>query len=247
MATRISDLVEDTNPATNSYLAVVVNGITRKTFLSNVLDLVTGGTVTAVTGGTNVSVSSVGSPTQQLTVDFSLPGMVVPYASSVTNTPPTGWLFCNGQSLSTSTYSALHAVIGYAYGGSGGNFNVPDLRGRSPLGVGTRNLGSSGGSENVTLTSSQSALPSHTHTASGSITIYGGSFESYGASEGRTRWLAYDRLGVLATSASGWEGPNNDGSRRYSDTATTGSQSANASTAHNNMPPGIVLTYLIKT
>lgn len=247
MATRITDLVEDTSPATNSLLAVVVNGITRKTFLSNVLGLVTGGTVTSITGGTNMTISSAGSPTQNLTISFSLPGMVVPYAASETTIPPAGWLFCNGQSLSTTTYAALYAVIGYTYGGSGANFNVPDLRGRSIRGVGANSLGSSGGSENVTLTSSQVGLPSHNHTASGSITIYGSNSESSGASEGRTSWLNYDRFGVLGLTANGWVGPNQDGSRRYTDTATTGSQSANASQAHNNMPPSIVLTYLIKT
>ena len=57
MATTISQLTEDTAPATNSLLSVVVNGITRKTTLENVLCLVTGGTVASITGGTNVSVS----------------------------------------------------------------------------------------------------------------------------------------------------------------------------------------------
>jgi microcystin-dependent protein len=247
MPTKISNLVEDAAPATNSLCAVVVNNITRKTALQNILNLVTGGTVTSVTGGTNLTVSSVGTSTQKLTISFNLPGMVVPYAASATTTPPAGWLFCNGQSLSTTTYAALYAVIGYTYGGSGANFNVPDLRGRSTRGVGTGSLGSSGGSENVTLTSSQVGLPSHNHTASGSITIYGSNNESAGSSEGRTSWLNYDRFGVLGLTANGWVGPNGDGSRRYTDTATTGSQSANASQAHNNMPPSIVLTYLIKT
>ena len=42
---------------------------------------------------------------------------------------PSGFLECNGASLSTSTYSSLFAVIGYTYGGSGGSFRLPDLRG----------------------------------------------------------------------------------------------------------------------
>jgi microcystin-dependent protein len=45
------------------------------------------------------------------------------------NTPPTGFIKANGASLSTSTYSALFAAIGYTFGGSGSSFNVPDLRG----------------------------------------------------------------------------------------------------------------------
>ena len=42
---------------------------------------------------------------------------------------PADYLECNGQSVSRTTYAALFAVIGTTYGGSGSNFNVPDLRG----------------------------------------------------------------------------------------------------------------------
>lgn len=46
-------------------------------------------------------------------------------------TPPSDWLKCNGNSYSTaSPYDLLFAVIGYTYGGSGTQFNVPDLRTR---------------------------------------------------------------------------------------------------------------------
>lgn len=53
-------------------------------------------------------------------------GLIYVFAGS---TAPTGFLKCNGASLSTSTYANLFGAIGYAYGGSGSNFNVPDLRG----------------------------------------------------------------------------------------------------------------------
>lgn len=45
------------------------------------------------------------------------------------DTVPDGYLECNGASLSTTTYSDLHGIIGYKYGGSGSSFNIPDLRG----------------------------------------------------------------------------------------------------------------------
>lgn len=50
---------------------------------------------------------------------------------------PDKWVICDGSQKSTTdpAYAALFAVIGYSYGGSGGNFNVPDLRGRFPVGV----------------------------------------------------------------------------------------------------------------
>lgn len=43
---------------------------------------------------------------------------------------PVGYLVCNGASLSTTSYPSLFAAIGYTYGGTGGTFNLPDLRGQ---------------------------------------------------------------------------------------------------------------------
>jgi len=78
-------------------------------------------------------------------------------------TAPTNWLLCQGQSLTTAApYDKLFAVLGYAHGGSGANFNLPDLRGKFPLGAGPSNaLGSIGGSYTVTIALGN--LPSHAH------------------------------------------------------------------------------------
>lgn len=54
------------------------------------------------------------------------PGTISDFAAT---TPPSGWLECNGASLATASYPTLFAVIGYVFGGSGANFNIPDLRG----------------------------------------------------------------------------------------------------------------------
>jgi microcystin-dependent protein len=52
---------------------------------------------------------------------------------------PSGWLLCDGSQVSQSTYSALYAIIGANKFGTdtGGNFFLPDLRGRVPVGLGT--------------------------------------------------------------------------------------------------------------
>jgi microcystin-dependent protein len=55
------------------------------------------------------------------------PGAVFWFAS---NTPPTGYLECDGSSVSTTTYAALFAIVAYTFGGSGTSFNLPDLRGQ---------------------------------------------------------------------------------------------------------------------
>jgi len=57
----------------------------------------------------------------------SLPiGGVIPWT---TDTPPTGFLECDGSGVDTTVYAALFAVIGYTYGGAGATFNLPDYRG----------------------------------------------------------------------------------------------------------------------
>jgi hypothetical protein len=40
---------------------------------------------------------------------------------------PTGWLLCDGASVLKATYPDLFDAIGYDYGGSGTNFNLPDI------------------------------------------------------------------------------------------------------------------------
>ena len=56
-------------------------------------------------------------------------------------TPPTGFLACNDQAVSRTTYARLFAAIGTSFGVGDGSstFNVPDLRDRAPLGYGTNN------------------------------------------------------------------------------------------------------------
>jgi microcystin-dependent protein len=63
-------------------------------------------------------------------------GTIVAFGNT---TPPTGWLSCNDQAVSRSTYARLFAVIGTTFGTGDGSstFNVPDLRDRAPLGFGT--------------------------------------------------------------------------------------------------------------
>ncbi len=63
-----------------------------------------------------------------LTGIVSIPtGMIAPFAMS---SPPTGWLECNGATISRSTYATLFAAIGTTYGAGDGSstFVLPDLR-----------------------------------------------------------------------------------------------------------------------
>jgi len=56
-------------------------------------------------------------------------GSIMPWAAN--GSLPTGFLLCNGASVSRTTYSALFDVIGTAFGtASGTTFNLPDFQGR---------------------------------------------------------------------------------------------------------------------
>lgn len=90
------------------------------------------------------------------------------------NFAPMGWALCDGKQYSISMYEATFTILGTTYGGDGQNtFGVPDLRGRIAIGTGTGAglsniiLGQSGGSESVTMSSSQ--MPAHIHPAMSTI------------------------------------------------------------------------------
>ena len=98
--------------------------------------------------------------------------MVEPYIGEIRmfgfNFPPAGWAFCEGQSLSIEQNQALFSILGNRYGGDGRvSFNLPDLRGRTPVHVGNGiSLGESLGEEAPSLTVDE--IPAHTHTMRGS-------------------------------------------------------------------------------
>jgi len=74
------------------------------------------------------------------------------------NFAPRGWAFCEGQLLAIAQNSALFSLLGTTYGGDGRTtFALPDLRGRTPVHVGsgpglqTINWGDKGGVESLSL------------------------------------------------------------------------------------------------
>jgi len=73
-------------------------------------------------------------------------GTIQMYAGS---TAPTGWLVCNGDAISRSSYASLFEICSTTYGVGDGSttFNIPDMRAAAPVGVGT----SSGYTEEETV------------------------------------------------------------------------------------------------
>src|SRR5687767_6323610 len=80
---------------------------------------------------------------------------------------PKGWALCNGQLLPINQNQALFSLLGTTFGGDGRvNFALPDLRGRTPIHVGSgHTLGERGGEQAHTLSIAE--LPEHTHVAQG--------------------------------------------------------------------------------
>lgn len=82
---------------------------------------------------------------------------------------PTGWLLLDGATINQITYADLYAIIGddFTAAPNGTTFDLPDLRGRVPIGLGTGAglstyaLGEEGGDEGVSLTEAQ--LAEHNH------------------------------------------------------------------------------------
>jgi microcystin-dependent protein len=102
-------------------------------------------------------------------------GVILSYGAP---TAPAGWLLCDGRAISRSTYAPLFNIISTNWGAGDGvtTFNLPDFRGRVPVGVGQQPggtnfvLGATGGEEQHTLLLAELAAhahaiadPGHTH------------------------------------------------------------------------------------
>lgn len=102
-------------------------------------------------------------------------GVIFPYVGAAA---PTGWLLCNGTAVSRTTYAALFAVIGTAYGAGDGSttFNLPNISDKVVVGVGgAKTRGATGGVASVTPSGSVSVanhtlttaqIPAHNHPTS---------------------------------------------------------------------------------
>ncbi len=158
-------------------------------------------------------------------------GVVSVFAGS---SAPTGWLLCDGSTISRSTYSGLFAAIGTTYGVGDGSttFRIPDLRGEFIRGLDSgrgvdsgRSLGSAQSSANLSHNHTGSTSSStHSHSGSNSNTVGGaGSTQPY----------------VLPGPA--WPSTHNtspDGSHTHSISSDGGNEAR---------PRNIAMNYIIKT
>ena len=80
------------------------------------------------------------------------------------NFAPRGWAFCDGQILPINQNQSLYSLLGTTYGGDGRtSFALPDMRGRTPIHIGSGHLqGQKSGEETHTLAANE--MPQHKHT-----------------------------------------------------------------------------------
>lgn len=97
-------------------------------------------------------------------------GLIAPFAGLV-GSVPAGWFLCDGSAKSATTYADLYAVLGAnAYAAdSGGNFYLPDLRGRTVFGLNSANSSVDARTDNDGLAEAN-RRPQHSHTASSNTT-----------------------------------------------------------------------------
>jgi microcystin-dependent protein len=165
-------------------------------------------------------------------------GIVVPWGSAAI---PSGFLLCDGTSYATASYTALFAVIAYTYGGSGANFNVPDLRDRTVVGVSSSNskaLAQAIGANTVTPTGNIAG-------STGATTLTTNQIASHSHNIPRSAGMCGGNPGIAPASpinsSSGTDAAGGGQSHDHTLSANfTGS-------ANSVLQPGLVLNYIIKT
>jgi microcystin-dependent protein len=174
-------------------------------------------------------------------------GTIVAFAG---NEIPQGWLECKGQVINKEQYPALaDALKGTFWNGENIQFALPDLRGRVPIGaigagetlagLTNRAIGATGGVENHTLTESE--MPKHTHGVTDPGHVH------------KQRVTANPGLADKSIKRIDFNQDTDEGAGSYAQGVDTerswtgvSIQDSGGNQPHNNMPPFIVLRYIIK-
>ena len=239
---------------------LIPNGVTTEIYCDGANGFFAGATGSAgnflVNGNLSVTGNTVlaGNVTFGGSVNFMPTGTIQMWPTA---TAPSGFLLCNGASVSTSTYANLFSVIGYTFGGSGSAFLLPNYLDRMPIGVNSiaAAIGATGGSASTTL--SVANLPSHSHSASST------SSSTSSSSVSDPGHLHYSLSGgFLGAGSTGGTGPNSNAvfnpttasavtgisvSTSTNTTTSTSIGNTGSGTAATTISPYLGINFIIKT
>ena len=200
-------------------------------------------------------------------------GKIDMYAGS---TAPSKWRICDGSAISRTTYAALYNVIGTTYGSGDGSttFNLPNFKGRVPIGVGNGDatghtnhaLASKGGNENAItpyhrhsysappantgdFTLQSTHMPSHTHVQNQHRHTAPNQLKDTAG----TAWAPATTKGTTTTVYTGYSTPTNQNTgggtaHKHSITASssnTGYAGTDGNATGANMQPYLTVNFII--
>lgn len=189
------------------------------------------------------SIASTASAASAANAEASPVGHILLWPGVATSAP-SKFLFCAGQAVSRTTYAALYAVVGNQYGAGDGTttFNLPDLRGRVPVGrdnmggtnaarisavLSSSTLGAAGGHQN---------LQTHTHVA---VVNDPGHAHTYALLDNALAGAFGPDVLVLTGGTAGGFGTQNAATNILVTNQNSGTGNA------QNVQPSIILNYII--
>ena len=254
----MTEYVKSTNFASKDALAVgnplkIVKGTEIDTEFNNIATAVTtkADLLSPVfTGLPTAPTAATGTSTTQLATTAFATAAISPFTGAMlmwpTATAPSGFLLCNGQTVSRSTYAALFAILGVVFGSGDGSttFTLPDYRNKTVLGAGDLYAAAATGG------SKDAVVVSHVHTATSTVSDAGHSHGTSvnGNTMGYTGSNYNDIYNVTRGDTDG--GPffnmrtttNTTGITVATTNASTGVSGTNA-----NLPPYLGVYFIIKT
>lgn len=198
------------------------------------------------------------------------PGQIFAYAGA---SAPSGYLLCNGTTVSETTYSSLFSAIGTAFNNGSevaGTFRLPSLASRIPIHLNSSDIdfnivGKTGGSKTVTIDSTH--LPSHTHlqlshnhnqnSHTHSQDAHSHSFDQQFYPSGweaggyGTGFFGSFRGRIIVSGGTGYgtdgRTPGIQSTTATNQNATAVNQNTGGGQPHNNLQQYLVVQYIIKT
>lgn len=166
--------------------------------------------------------------------------------ATVRSSAPEGFLLCQGQEVSRTTYAALFAAMGTTYGAGNGTttFNLPDFRGRVPVGVeaGSGRLTPQPGAQGQA--GGSSILQTHAHGAGSLVTSDENTVHSH-----QLGWfgnIRHEGTGIAYNTVDVGGSTNTTGQNVFHKHTISGSTAAEGGGGSGNMQPYQVVQWMVR-